>query len=135
MTITDVGENTITVSRGTSGSSVVAHSDSAAVMMPGTGMVLTSPTSSPYYYAWFKKLRTDYSDLALPSDVSGTSEWLDMTYWRLNAARAALRGGYWLYGSHARSGLILGLLIVPSIRTSIIGLRAALAAEDLESGS
>ena len=135
MTITDVGENTITVSRGASGSSVVAHSDSAAVMMPGTGMVLTSPTSSPYYYAWFKKLRTDYSDLALPSDVSGTSEWLDMTYWRLNAARAALRGGYWLYGSHARSGLILGLLIVPSIRTSIIGLRAALAAEDLESGS
>ena len=135
MTITDVGENTITVSRGTSGSSVVAHSDSAAVTMPGTGMVLTSPTSNPYYYAWFKKLRTDYPDLALPSDVSASGEWLDRAYWRLYSTRAALRGGNWSIGSIARSGLILSLDGVPSNRNASIGLRAALAAEDLESGS
>ena len=135
MTITDVGENTIAVSRGTSGSSVVAHSDSAAVTMPGTGMVLTSPTSSPYYYAWFKKLRTDYPDLALPSDVSASGEWLDRAYWRLYGTRAALRGGFWSLGSYARSGLILYLSLEPTYRYLYIGLRAALADEDLESGS
>lgn len=135
MTVTDVGENTITVSRGTSGSSVVAHSDSTAIAMPGVGMVLTSPTSAPYYYAWFKKLRADYADLALPSDVSGSGEWLDRTYWRLNAIRAARRGGCWSNGSLARSGLILLLNYGPANRDYDIGLRAALADEDLESGS
>lgn len=134
LTITAVNGTSITVSRGTNGTTPAAHAQGVGIAMLSPQMNNSTPTvtgdNGAYQYAKFLTMRTEpeLQPLALPYSVStdGSEEWKDGYWLRNYGQRAALRGGYWADGGHARAGFALHLYDLPASTSIYIGFRAAL---------
>lgn len=132
--ITAVSGTSITVSRGANGSTVAAHAKDVGIACLSPQMSNTNPAATgdyaAYQTAYFNTMRTELElqAMALPATVGdATDEWKDLFYLRNYKQRAALRGGYWGYGSSAWAGFALSLDNPPSSADITLGFRAALS--------
>lgn len=129
-----VNGNQITVvERGAHGSPALSHPEGRPVakLSPYVGNSDPSVTgdSGASQAGYILSLRTepDLVPLAWPKEVgSSAGEWMDRFSWRNYRRRAALRGGYWGYGSYARAGFALLVHRAPASRYADRGFRAAL---------
>ncbi|ABO49759.1 hypothetical protein Dred_1225 [Desulforamulus reducens MI-1] len=134
VTITAVNGASVTVSRGSNGSTIAAHAQNIGIAKLSPQMGNSNPTATgdnaAYQSSSFLTMRTEteLQALALPATVgSATNEWKDIFYIRNYGQRAARRGGIWSDGSSARSGFALNLDTLPSYTGYNIGFRAALS--------
>ncbi len=133
--VTDVSGSTITASRGANGSTAAAHAQGVGIACLSPQMGNSNPDATGDYGAYqserFETMRAEQEleAYALPFTASsgGSEEWYDRFYIRNYDVRAAVRGGYWSYGSHARFGFALILNFLPSYLSSSRGFRAALS--------
>lgn len=132
VTITAVSGTSLTVSRGSNGTTPAAHAQGVALSLISPQMTNSSPTSNPYQYGKFLTMRTepDLAPLALPASVNttGNEDWKDGFWIRAyGGQRAALRGGDWGSGARARAAFALVLSVAPSSWGIDLGFRAALS--------
>lgn len=135
LTITAVNGTSVTVSRGSNGSTIAAHAQDTGITKLSPQMTNLTPEAigdyGAYQFGKFVTMRTvtELQPLALPLVVSadGNEEWKDGFWLRSYGQRAALRGGCWNSGSAARSGFALYLYNLPSHASIYIGFRAALS--------
>ncbi|WP_027364032.1 hypothetical protein [Desulfotruncus alcoholivorax] len=135
VTVTAVNGTSLTVTRGSNGSTIAAHADGVAIAKLSPQMSNNSPSSTGDYgasqSASFLTLRTETNlvGMGLPATVSsgGSEEYKDIFYTSIYGQRAAHRGGNWSNGSGARSGFALYLYFLPSSTSLSVGFRAALS--------
>lgn len=135
LTVVAVSGTSITVNRGANGSTIAAHAQGTGVARISPHMSNDNPAATGDYgasqFGKFVTMRAEaeLAALALPATVSsgGSEEWKDGFWLRNYKQRAALRGGDWNDGSHARSGFALSLFNPPSCASFHIGFRAALS--------